>query len=316
MSKFLLDCDTGLDDAVAIAYADRHVDLIGITTVHGNVGVEATTRNTLAICELLGLDVPVAKGVGEPWNQPRIHAPAVHGEGGLGDTSLPEPSGTPVDAHAVDFIIDNARAHSGELILAATGPLTNVATAIRKEPRLRDWLQGISLMGGSTAGGNVTPAAEFNIFADPEAAAAVFTSGIPIRMFGLNVTTQVSLSAADAVALRKNGNHVSEMYAELLTSLVGNLNRMFGLETASLHDPCVFVPYVREDLFSFTETHVEVVLERGPARGMTICDLRPGRPGAYPGADSGAENPGRANVSVATSVRGQETVRHILDVFR
>src|SRR5690625_3253531 len=118
MSRFLLDCDTGLDDAVAIAYAGRHVDLVGITTVHGNVEVGAATRNTLAICELLGLDVPVAKGIGEPWNQPRIHAPAVHGEGGLGDTKLPEPSRTPVATHAVDFIIENAREHAGELVLA------------------------------------------------------------------------------------------------------------------------------------------------------------------------------------------------------
>ena len=165
--KILIDCDPGHDDAVAILYAARHLDLVGISTVHGNNTVENTTRNALAILELAGLD----------------------------GADVPEPKRRPVDMHAVDFIIDMGRRHRGELVLATIGPETNVAMALRREPRLKDWLQEITVMGGSTGPGNVTPAAEFNIYCDPEAAWAVFNSGIPIRMVGLNVTRRTGVSS-------------------------------------------------------------------------------------------------------------------------
>ena len=208
--KILIDCDPGHDDAVAILYAARHLDLVGITTVHGNNTVENTTRNALAILELAGLDVPLASWAAPSrWRNAGSRAAAVHGKGGLDGADLPEPKRRPVDMHAVDFIIDMAARHRGDLVLATIGPETNVALALRREPRLRDWLQEITVMGGSTGPGNITPAAEFNIYCDPEAAWAVFNSGIPIRMVGLNVTRRTGFDQADIDRMKASGRKVA-----------------------------------------------------------------------------------------------------------
>jgi inosine-uridine nucleoside N-ribohydrolase len=195
--KILIDCDPGHDDAIALLFAARHLDLVGVTTVHGNNSLENTTRNALAVLELGGIDVPLARGCAEPLAMPNAGTAKVHGSTGLDGVTLPEPGRQPIDAHGVDFIIEMASRHRGELVLPTIGPETNIALALRREPRLKQWLAEIAVMGGATGNGNVTPAAEWNIHCDPEAAWALFTRGIPIRMVGLNITRATGLEQSD-----------------------------------------------------------------------------------------------------------------------
>ena len=172
--KVILDCDPGIDDAFAIAFGCGHpgLELCGVTTVTGNVGLGKTTHNALAVLEFLGrADVPVAAGSPAPLLRPFTEAHDVHGVTGLGAASLPEPSGRPVAAHAVDFLIERIAAAPGEVTLVATGPLTNIALAVRRYPPLVSQVADFVIMGGSAGRGNTTPAAEFNIWCDPEAAA-------------------------------------------------------------------------------------------------------------------------------------------------
>ena len=264
--------------SVAIIFAARHLDVVGITTVHGNNALENTTRNALAVLELAGLDVPLAKGCAQPLAQTRVAAAAVHGKTGLDGAQLPEPKRKPVETHAIDFIIEMAKRHRGELTLATIGPETNVALALRREPRLRHWLTEITVMGGSTGAGNVTAAAEFNIHCDPEAAWAVFNSGIAIRMVGLNVTRRTGFSAEDIGRLRASGRKVACVIAELMTFYLERQHEHHGLSIAPMHDVCSIVPYVDGDLIEFQDAHVDIELHGSLTRGMTVCDLRPARP--------------------------------------
>src|SRR5690606_16659024 len=162
------------------------------------------------------------------WIQPPVWATEVHGETGLNGPLVPAPRGEPVDRHGVEFIIEHARSHPG-LVLVALGPLTNIATALRLEPRLAQWVRGISMMGGSTGPGNITPAAEFNVHCDPEAAHAVFTSGIPIWMAGLNVTEQVVVDEGQIDRLRQSGRRTARAMAEVLAAHRERVREEFGL---------------------------------------------------------------------------------------
>jgi inosine-uridine nucleoside N-ribohydrolase len=282
-TKILIDCDPGHDDAVAILFAARHLDLVGITTVHGNNTLENTTRNTLAILELAGLDVPVAAGCAEPMAQPRMAAAPVHGKSGLDGAELPEPKRRPIEAHAVDFIIETASHHRGELVLATIGPETNVALALRRERRLKNWLREITVMGGSTGAGNVTMAAEFNIHCDPEAAWAVFNSGVPIRMVGLNVTRRTGFNGADVERMKAGGRTVGSTIASLMAFYLARQRERHGLHVAPMHDVCAIVPFVDETLIEYRYTRVDIELTGTHTRGMTVCDLRPTRLSGAPG---------------------------------
>jgi len=274
MTKILIDCDPGHDDAVALLFAARHQELVGITTVHGNSSLENTTRNALALMELAGLDIPVARGCAGPLVGNATYAPHIHGKSGLDGATLPQPTRQLVDAHAVDFIIDQAQRHRGELVVAVIGPQTNLALALRREPRLAQWLREVTVMGGSTTTGNVTPAAEFNIYCDPEAAAAVFASGIPIRMVGLNVTRRTGFSSADVERLRGSGRRVAGAIADLLAFYLARQRESFGLDLAPMHDVCAVIPYAFPDLIRYGQTSVAVELGGAMTRGMTVCDLR------------------------------------------
>jgi len=274
MTKILIDCDPGHDDAVALLFAARHLELVGITTVHGNSSLENTTRNALALLELAGLDIPVARGCAGPWVGNATYAPHIHGKSGLDGATLPQPTRQLVEAHAVDFIIDQAQRHRGELVVAVIGPQTNLAMALRREPRLAQWLREVTVMGGSTTTGNVTPAAEFNIYCDPEAAAAVFASGIPIRMVGLNVTRRTGFSSADVERLRSSGRRVAGVIADLLAFYLARQRESFGLDLAPMHDVCAVIPYAFPDLIRYGRTSVQVELGGALTRGMTVCDLR------------------------------------------
>lgn len=278
MTKLLLDCDPGHDDAVALLLAARHLDLVGITTVHGNSSLDNTTRNALALLDLAGIDVPVARGCAAPLVGTATYAPDIHGKSGLDGATLPVPTRRVIDQHAVDFIIAQAERHKGELVIAVVGPQTNLALALRREPRLATWLREVSVMGGSTTTGNVTPAAEFNIYCDPEAASVVFASGVPIRMVGLNVTRRTGFSSDDIGQLRASGRRVAVTIADLLSFYLESQRKVHRLNLAPMHDACAIVPYAFPELIRYAETSVQVELSGMHTRGMTVCDLRTLRP--------------------------------------
>lgn len=314
--KVLIDCDPGHDDAAAILYAAQHLDLVGISTVYGNQNVESTTRNALKVCELGGLDVPVALGASRPWVAEPRHLTEAHGKTGLDGADLPEPSREPIAQGAVDLILEQAHKHQGELILTAVGPLTNVATALQTEPKLTSWFKAISIMGGSTSYGNVTPVAEFNIHADPEAAHAVFRSGVPLYMCGLNVTRQVGVTRRDIRKLRETGRHVASTFADLFEFYLGRLEVVFGLDSASLHDACALMPFIDDSLITYKALHVDVELASGLTRGMTVCDLR--YAGSVDGAvigGGGIQSGRQPNVNVALEVDHDRARKDVLDTL-
>ena len=193
--RIILDCDPGHDDAMAIllAHGTPEISLAAITTVAGNHPVALTTLNALRVCTLAGIhDVPVAAGCAAPLVRPLFTAEDIHGKGGLEGHEWGEPSVRPVPEHAVDVIVDIVMSAPGEITLVPIGPLTNIAMAVRKEPRIAERVSEVVLMGGSFTGGNVTPAAEFNVYVDPEAAAIVFGAGWPLTMIGLEVTRKAA----------------------------------------------------------------------------------------------------------------------------
>ena len=307
-TKILIDCDPGHDDAVAILFAARHLNLVGVTSVYGNNTVENTTRNALAIIELAGIDVPLAMGCGEPLAQRRVGAAAVHGKGGLEGAELPRPKRRPVGAHAVDFIIDMASRHRGELVLATIGPETNVALALRREPRLAVWLREITVMGGSTGAGNITAAAEFNIYCDPEAAWAVFHCGAPIRMVGLNVTRRTGFNQTDIDTMKASGRKVASVVADLMTFYLARQRELHGLDVAPMHDVCAVIPYADAALLEYLNTRVEIELAGAYTRGMTLCDLRPARLSA-------AEDQPTANALVATNAKSRALIGRVIETL-
>ncbi|HUN52204.1 MAG TPA: nucleoside hydrolase [Candidatus Sulfotelmatobacter sp.] len=310
-TKLLLDCDPGHDDAVAILVAAHHLDLVGITTVHGNAPLADTTRNALAVLELAGIDVPVAAGCAEPLVGKPVHAAHIHGKSGLDGADLPAPTRTPHDIHAVDFIIETARRHRHELVVAVVGPATNLALALKREPRLAGWLREISVMGGSTTTGNITPAAEFNIYCDPEAAAALFASGAPIRMVGLNVTRQTGFAPEDIARLQSSGQRVAGLIGSLMGFYLERQNQAFGLGLAPMHDVCAIVPFVAPDLIDYVETTVAVELSGALTRGMTVCDLRGVRRG------TAASHPpvAGANARVALQARSRPLIDLVMQAI-
>ena len=272
--RILLDCDPGHDDAIAILLAARHCELLGITTVSGNVPLELTTHNALITTQLLDIDAPVHVGAARPLIGEAIHAPDIHGESGLGGPVLPRLEREPASHDAVRYLIDTIR-QEDDLWLVATGPLTNVALALRQAPDLAHSLRGISLMGGSNSFGNTTPAAEFNILADPEAADIVFGSGARLLMSGLNLTHQFALNRDDLRAIRAIGNAAAVFVADMM-DFFGDMyeERFFGEFAAPLHDPCAVLAVSHPELFRFEPRHVAVELQGRHTRGMTVVDER------------------------------------------
>jgi len=304
--KILIDCDPGHDDALAILYAAQHLDLVGITTVHGNNSIENTTHNALAVLELAGLDIPVAKGCAEPLSQLRTASADVHGATGLDGAELPQPSRQPIDAHAVDFLIETASRHRDELVVAVIGPQTNIALALRREPRLKDWIREFTIMGGSTDRGNITPAAEFNIHCDPEAAWAVFNSGLPIRMVGLNVTRQTGFHDADIARLRGANRRVATTAADLMSFYLARQRERRGAKVAPVHDVCAIVPYVEPSLIDYVNGQVDVELRGTHTRGMTVCTLRAST------KSSGMEARPEANARIAVDAKKRDLIEHLV----
>jgi purine nucleosidase len=271
-TRIILDCDPGIDDALAIAFAHGHpgIDLVGVTTVAGNVGLARTTANALAVCEFIGTPVtPVTPGCAGPLLRPALDARQVHGDSGLGGAVLPPAAASPRDGHAIDYLIETVRAAPGEITLVATGPLTNIALAVQREPRLADWVREFVIMGGSAGRGNVTPAAEYNIWADPEAAAAVFRAGWTVTMLGLDVTLRTG--ANDAV-LRRMGE-LGPLGTRLLLPALEQYRSVREPGGPPVHDVCAVAWVAEPDLFGLIAARVQVELAGQFTSGMTVTDF-------------------------------------------
>jgi inosine-uridine nucleoside N-ribohydrolase len=271
--KIILDCDPGHDDSFAIMFAAKHCDLLGITSVSGNVGLPLTTHNALLITQLLNIDVPVHAGAAGPLVGEAAHAPDIHGKTGLGGPKLPKLTRKVASNNAVQFIIDTVRTND-DIWLIPVGPLTNIALAIRQAPDITKRIKGISIMGGSNSFGNRTPAAEFNIFADPEAADVVFTSGANVLMCGLNLTHQFRLGLPEVAAMKKMKNSAADFFGELLEFFLGTYSQRFGVKEAPMHDVCAVLAVTHPDVIKFESRHVDIELRGEHTRGMTLVDER------------------------------------------
>jgi purine nucleosidase len=278
-ATIILDCDPGIDDALAIAFSHGYpgLNLTGITTVAGNVGLAKTTENALAVSEFVGAKgTPVTPGCATPLIRPALDAHHVHGESGLGGAKLPKPVQQPNQSHAIDYIIDTVRAAPGEITLVATGPLTNIALAVRKEPRLTGWVKDFVIMGGSSGRGNVTPAAEYNIWADPEAAAAVFGAGWTVTVLGLDVTLKTGATPATLARMGELGS----LGAELLLPALNQYRSVSEPGGPAVHDVCAVVYVAQPDLFGLTAARVEVETTGRLTAGMTVTDFEASDPNA------------------------------------
>jgi inosine-uridine nucleoside N-ribohydrolase len=270
-TPILIDCDPGHDDAMAIllALASPEVELRGVTTVAGNVGLDKTTRNALKVLELVGrADVPVAVGADWPLERELRTAANVHGESGLDGPDLPEPSTKPVGADAVDFL---AAAIEPGVVLVPTGPLTNVARLLDRHPDVVERLQRIVWMGGAIAEGNVTPAAEFNAFVDPEAAARVFASGVPVTMVGLDVTHKALFTAAHAERLRGAGA-AGRAVAELADFFLRFHRQRYRFDGAPIHDAMAVAHVIDPTLLETLHCNVSIEVASDYCDGRTVVD--------------------------------------------
>ena len=271
--RIILDCDPGHDDVVAIIVAHRHTDLVGVTTVAGNAPLDRTTYNACVMRDLLDLECGVHSGAERPLVAPPKFAAFVHGESGLDGADLPEPRSGADSTDAVGFIIETCRAEEG-LWLVPTGPLTNIALALRTAPDLADRIAGISLMGGGTFG-NRTPMAEFNIWADPEAAEIVYGCGAPITMAGLDVTHQFILLHERIDQVAAIGGDFATLMSELFRFFTGNyVSRHGNMPGAALHDPLAVLALTHPELFEYSERHVTVETQGVYTTGMTVIDRR------------------------------------------
>jgi inosine-uridine nucleoside N-ribohydrolase len=286
-TRIVIDCDPGHDDAIAIllALAAPELELIGVTAVAGNQTLDKTTRNALVTLEVAGRsDIPVAAGADAPLRRGLRTAAHVHGESGLDGPELPEPSVRPVDAHAADFL---AELIEPGVVLVATAPLTNLALMLERHPDVADRLERIVWMGGSIAEGNVTPAAEFNAFVDPEAAAMVFASGIPITMVGLDVTHRALFTRAHAERLREAGR-AGRFVAELSDFFQAFHERSYGFDGSPIHDAMAVAHVIDPSLLTTRYANVAVETRSELCDGRTVVDLR-GVTGREANADVGVD---------------------------
>jgi inosine-uridine nucleoside N-ribohydrolase len=274
--KILIDCDPGHDDMVAImlACASPELEVLGVTTVAGNQTGAKTWNNALRILTLIGRqDVPAARGADRPLLREPIVAPEIHGVSGLDGADLPEPGFRGSGEHAVDFLVRTIMGSREPLTLVPTGPLTNVALALRREPALARRVERIVLMGGAVHDSNVTPAAEFNIYVDPEAARIVFECGAPIVMVGLDATNRARLSFADIEELGSWGGKVSRVVAPLLEFFARANREVFGFEGAPLHDALAVAHLLKPEVIRTRKMNVVVETAGQYTRGRTVADV-------------------------------------------
>jgi len=289
MTRIILDTDPGHDDAIALllALASPELEILGITTVSGNQTLEKTTANALKILEFVErTDVPVHAGAPRPLVREQWAAAYVHGESGLDGPELPDPETEPRKGHAIDFIAAQVEEHDG-VVLVPVGPLTNIGLLLAKYPGIESRIARVVLMGGAIAEGNVTPAAEFNVWADPEAAHRVFTSGIDVTMVGLDVTHKALLLPEKVDEIRRTGR-VGSLVAQLYDFYHERHVRMYGWEGSPVHDALAVAHVIRDDFVETEHRHVQVDIGPEPGRGRTYVDLwkRTGNePNAHVGVD-------------------------------
>lgn len=279
----IIDCDPGVDDCIAlfIALASPELDVRAVTTVAGNVRLETCTRNALAALELAGrTDVPVFAGCGRPLQAEPVYADHIHGESGLGRAVLPEPARPAEAEHAVDFLIRTLREdRERPITLAITGPATNLATALQRAPDIVSGISEIVLMGGADReGGNITPHAEFNAYADPHAAEIVVQSGLNLTILSLDVTLQLRCTPPRMDVLDAANTPVTRAVSAMIGHVNAIYGNVYGSEGAALHDPCVILYLLRPDLFEAHPVRVDVQTGPDAWRGHTrVQEPAPGR---------------------------------------
>ena len=270
----IVDCDPGVDDAIALLLAFGHdLSIQGITTGAGNVPSPLTFSNARKICALAGKpEMPVFAGCPRPLLRPLATAEEVHGATGLQGANLPEPLGEGRSQHSVDFLIQALLSATEPVTIAALGPLTNIAIALIKCPQIAEHIQQLVIMGGAMGQGNITPAAEFNIYVDPHAAKVVFDADIPTTVITLDTTHQVLTTPARLAAIRAVGNAVSEAAAGMLSFYGQSDLERYGLPGAPLHDPCVLAYLSKPQLFTTRRVSVQVETQGEHTLGRTVVD--------------------------------------------
>ncbi|MFJ3201628.1 nucleoside hydrolase [Streptomyces sp. NPDC086989] len=279
----IIDCDPGHDDALAIMLAagDPAVELLGITTVAGNQTLAKTTLNARRVCTVAGITgVPIAAGCAKPLVQALDVADDVHGASGLDGPRFPEPTVDAVPGHAVDLMYRILTGHPEPVTLVPTAPLTNIALLLTRHPDAATCIREIVLMGGSSERGNRTPAAEFNVRTDPEAADIVFRSGVPVTMCGLNVTHQALATPEVVARFERLGTDLGGICAELLTFFASTYRTLWGFPAPPLHDPVAVARVIDPEIVHCVEGNVVVELNGRYTRGATVVDLHryTGRP--------------------------------------
>lgn len=272
-----MDCDPGIDDGIALAYAAAHqdeIELLAVTTFAGNQTIDKVTKNALELVDFYGLKVPVARGQERPLVKEVIHAEEFHGETGLGHCVLPETGTKAASDNAVFFIreILDDLPEGQQVTFIETAPMTNLALLLRVFPEVKDKIRRIVFMGGAVKGGNVTPAAEFNIYADPEAAKIVFEAGIPLVMCGLDATMKCNLTRNQIMKLCQSGNPVARACGDMAGYVLENSSKYRCV--ASIHDAVPFMYLLHPEFFKMEKAILDVDCSDGTGRGAMLCDFR------------------------------------------
>ena len=272
-----MDCDPGIDDGIALAYAAAHqdeIELLAVTTFAGNQTIDKVTKNALELVDFYGLKVPVARGQERPLVKEVIHAEEFHGETGLGHCVLPETGTKAASDNAVFFIreILDDLPEGQQVTFIETAPMTNLTLLLRVFPEVKDKIRRIVFMGGAVKGGNVTPAAEFNIYADPEAAKIVFEAGIPLVMCGLDATMKCNLTRNQIMKLCQSGNPVARACGDMAGYVLENSSKYRCV--ASIHDAVPFMYLLHPEFFKMEKAILDVDCSDGAGRGAMLCDFR------------------------------------------
>lgn len=274
--KIIMDCDPGIDDAVALAYAAANQDaleLLAVTCVSGNQSIDKVTKNALNLTEFYGLDVPVAKGMGEPLVRKSVFAGDIHGKNGIGECELPQAKKQAESQHAVFYLRDLLMNAEEKITLICTGPMTNIALLFKMFPEVKEHIEEIVFMGGAARGGNVTPCAEFNVYVDPEAAKIVFDSGLPLVMCGLDVTWKCNLDRKQVLKLCQSGNPVAKVCGEMVGFSIENSDNKYRGK-ACMHDVVPLMYLIHPEIFKYERTILDVDCSENVSRGTMMCDLR------------------------------------------
>jgi purine nucleosidase len=312
MSKIQLifDGDPGIDDALALLYALKSYDVVlrGITTVGGNIGLDKTTRNALRILEITdNPHIPVARGIEKPLLREHKSEGEVHGKDGLGNSELPHPKIREIKEHAVDFIINTIMENPKQITLVPVGPLTNIAVAVIKEPKIKDYVKKVVIMGGAvTTFGNITPESEFNIFTDPEAAKIVFESGLPITLVGLDVTMKTLLTPDHLKEITEVSTPITEFVGKIITHYMKFYREVVGVNGCGMHDPLAVAVAIDDSLVKTRKLFVTVETKGEFTTGETVADLR--------GSKEGVVRP--PNMEVCIDVDSERFLRTFIETLK